>query len=114
MYGVRALVHPALLTYSFPDSKQCLGNHKKYAPSAAGQKFLSIAGVASIFPKSTKGHKQHNLDPGLHQDSRLYSTCLLTPTALVVALWLCDTYSDILTHTHTHTEVNLHWRRGRW
>lgn len=41
----------SLLTYSFEGSMQGLGNRKKYAPAAAGQKFLSIAWVASIFSK---------------------------------------------------------------
>lgn len=55
-----------------------LGNRKKYALAAAGQKFLSIALVASIFPMSTKGQEQHNLEAGFASDSSLYSACLLT------------------------------------
>lgn len=47
-----------LLTYSFQGSAQeSAENRKKYAGAAAGQKFLSMARVASIFAKSTKGQR---------------------------------------------------------
>lgn len=51
---MRLYVHSlssSLLTYSFKGSMQGLENRKKYAPAAVGQKFLSIAWVASIFSK---------------------------------------------------------------
>lgn len=47
-----------LLTYSFQGSVQePVENPKKYAGAAAGQKILSMARVASIFTKSTKGQR---------------------------------------------------------
>lgn len=86
----------SLLIYSFEGAIQGLGNHKKYALSAAGQKFLSIAWVASIFTKSIKGQEQHNLETGLHR----ILVCILhvywqSPHGGWVALW------HLLSHPHT-------------
>lgn len=111
---MRTLCHPDYLLIHSKGSMLGPGNHIKYALAAQGQKFLLIAWVASIFPKSTKGQEQHNSEAGLHRIlvCILHVYCQSPISAAATpsrgAGWGSVTLAQPSPHRHTHAPAHTH------
>lgn len=107
------LCHPDYLLIHSKGSMLGPGNHIKYALAAQGQKFLLIAWVASIFPKSTKGQKQHNSEASLHRILvcilHVYCQSPNPPNPPTEAGWLAGALWHLLSHPHTDTHTPGSW-----